>query len=55
MMQRQCQMIQKTVEVPQAQLTDMPVVIHERRLGFRSATDRGTPTGPAHLEQTSQL
>ena len=49
--QRQVPNIQKipeTVEMPQAQLTDMPVVIHDRRLGFRSAAVRGAPADPAH-------
>ena len=42
------QKIRKTVEIPQAQLTDKPVVIRDRRLGFRSAAVRGASTGPAH-------
>ena len=42
------QKIRKTFEVPQAKPTDMPVVTHDKRLGFRSAADRGAPTGPAH-------
>ena len=44
------QKIRKAVEIPQAQLTDMPVEIHDRRLGFRRAADRAAPTGPAYLE-----
>ena len=27
----------------------MPAMMHDRRLGFRGAADRGAVTGPAHL------
>ena len=49
------QKIRKTVEGPQAQLTDMPVAIHNRRLGFRRAADRGVPTGPEDRRQSGSL